>query len=94
MTKRNEVSITSGYPSLRKHGILGDFCFVVIHRIFYPASSVSAFEQFVMNLYALARHMAIPEQHWLGLDTSNVVVENVPLIINKNCQQQIVRVEK
>lgn len=47
-----------------------------------------------MNLYALARHMAIPEQHWLGLDTSNVVVENVPLIINRNCQQKIVRVEK
>ncbi|WP_018463067.1 KUP/HAK/KT family potassium transporter [Segatella paludivivens] len=94
MTERNEVSITSGYPSLRQHGILGDFCFVVIHRIFYPASSVSSFEQFVMNLYALARHMAIPEQHWLGLDTSNVVVENVPLIINKNCQQKIVRVEK
>lgn len=94
MTERNEVSITSGYPSLRQHGILGDFCFVVIHRIFYPASSVSSFEQFVMNLYALARHMAIPEQHWLGLDTSNVVVENVPLIINRNCQHKIVRVEK
>ena len=94
MTERKEVSITSGYPSLSKHGILGDFCFVVIHRIFYPASSVSAFEQFVMNLYALARHMAIPEQHWLGLDTSNVVVENVPLIINRNCQQKIVRIEK
>ena len=94
MTERKEVSIASGYPSLRKHGILGDFCFVVIHRIFYPASSVSAFEQFVMNLYALARHIAIPEQHWLGLDTSNVVVENVPLIINKNCQQKIVRIEE
>lgn len=94
MTERKEVSIASGYPSLSKHGILGDFCFVVIHRIFYPASSVSAFEQFVMNLYALARHMAIPEQHWLGLDTSNVVVENVPLIINRNCQQKIVRIEK
>jgi KUP system potassium uptake protein len=81
LVNEGKFDITSGYDSLRKRKMAGDFHFIVIHRIFYPASSDSGRDNVIMNLYALFKHLGITEEHALGLDTSNVTVEKVPLII-------------
>jgi KUP system potassium uptake protein len=94
MVKNGEFDLTSNYPSLRKHGIAGDFRFIIIHRIYYPASSIKAVHNLIMNLYNIIKHIGITEEKALGLDTSNVVVEHVPLIINKTPRETIKRVEK
>ena len=62
-----KVDLTSTYPSLRKNGIPGDFRFIIIHRVYYPESSVNRQQNLLMTIYALI---------------SMVVVERVPLIIN------------
>ena len=76
--------LSSGYTSLRKKGVSGDFRFIVIHRIYYPASSDRGRDNLMMNIYGLIKHLGINEEKALGLDTSNVVVEKVPLIIKRN----------
>ena len=77
-----KVDLTSAYPSLRKNGIPGDFRFIIIHRVYYPENSVNRQQNLLMNLYSLISKIGIDNPKALGLDTSMVVVERVPLIIN------------
>ena len=77
-----KVDLTSAYPSLRKNSIPGDFRFIIIHRVYYPENSVNRQQNLLMNLYSLISKIGIDDPKALGLDTSMVVVERVPLIIN------------
>ena len=77
-----KVDLTSAYPSLHKNGIPGDFRFIIIHRVYYPENSVNRQQNLLMNLYSLISKIGIDDPKALGLDTSMVVVERVPLIIN------------
>ena len=60
----------------------GDFRFIIIHRVYYPESSDNRQQNLLMSIYALISKIGIDEPKALGLDTSMVVVERVPLIIN------------
>ena len=91
-----KVDLTSNYPSLRKNGISGDFCFIIIHHVYYPENSVNCQQNLLMNFYALISKIGIDEPKALGLDTSMVMVERVPLIIDHRMDniRRIVTVEK
>ena len=86
-----KVDLRSTYPSLRKNGIPGDFRFIIIHRVYYPESSDNRQQNLLMTIYALIDKIGIDEPKALGLDTSMVVVERVPLIIN-HCNRSIRRI--
>lgn len=88
-----KLDLTSTYPSLRKNGIPGDFRFVIIHRIYYPEDSHNRRQNLLMSLYAIIRKIGIDESNALGLDTSVVVVERVPLIISGRAKH-LRRIEK
>ena len=68
--------------SLRKNGVPGDFRFIIIHRVYYPESSDNRQQNLLMSIYSIISKIGIDEPKALGLDTSMVVVERVPLIIN------------
>lgn len=89
MVEKGELDLTSHYPSLKKRKIPGDFRFIIIHRLFSPSSNCRPFEKFAMQLYGILSKMGITTEKALGLDTSNVTVENVPLIINRGSNQRI-----
>ena len=89
LVAKREVDIASSYPSLRHHGISGDFSFIIIHRIFSPSSQCDPGERRLMNFHSILRHMEMSSQSAFGLDTSDVTVENVPLIINKHPTRRI-----
>ncbi len=46
-----------------------------------------------MKCHALIRKISISDEKAMGLDTSNVVVETVPLIINTSDARRIARSE-
>lgn len=80
LVKNDEIDVLSRYPSLRKHNIQSDFRFVIIDRIQNYDFDFSPFDQFIMDVYAILKRIGISEVKSLGLDTSNVIVEKVPLI--------------
>lgn len=82
LVSSRELELTSTYPSLRKNGIPGDFRFIIIHHIYYPEDSSNRRQNMLMSLYAIIRKIGIDEPKALGLDTSVVVVERVPLIVS------------
>ena len=89
IVKKNEIDLVSTYPSLNKRNIPGDFRFIIIHRHFSPSSNCRPFEKFAMQLYGILCKIGISPEKALGLDTSNVTVENVPLIINYGQNRRI-----
>ena len=90
---QHRFDIRSCYPSLRKHNIAGDFRFIVLHRIYYASTVVSASDNFMLHLFGFIRHIGIDDEQALGLDTSNVTVERVPFVINNKYKQRITRCE-
>ncbi len=83
LSRNNEIDLQSHYDSLRQFHIQSDFRFVVIDRIQNYDFDFPPREQFVMDLYAILKRFGISDVRSLGLDTSNVTVETVPLYIDK-----------
>ncbi|HNW70527.1 MAG TPA: KUP/HAK/KT family potassium transporter [Bacteroidales bacterium] len=79
LIRNNEIDMVSKYPSLQKHHVLGDFCFVIIDRIQNYDFDFPPFEQFIMDVYTYLKRMGISDVRAYGLDTSNIVVEKVSL---------------
>ena len=90
---QRRFDIRSGYPSLRKHNVAGDFRFIVIHRIYYASTVVSALDNITLHLFGFIRHIGVDDEQALGLDTSNVTVERVPFVVNNKYRQRIRRRE-
>ena len=86
---QRRFDIRSGYPSLRKHNVAGDFRFIVIHRIYYASTVVSALDNITLHLFGVIRHIGVDDEQALGLDTSNVTVERVPFVVNNKYRQRI-----
>lgn len=84
-----KIDLVSDYPSLRRHGIAGNFRFGIIRRIFSPSSLCGNLERTVMLVYERLRRMALSPEQALGLDTSNTTIENVPLIIARRTPRRI-----
>ncbi len=88
------LDLTSAYPSLHREGIPGDFRFIMLHRIFSASSACSKRVTMLMRLHSALRHLGISDQSALGLDTSVVTLETVPLILNTSPQRRIIPEER
>ena len=92
MGAKGEIDITSRYATLHRHRLPGDFRFVVLDKILSYDNQLSFFERFVLKGYFAFNKLAITDQQAFGLDTSDVVVENVPLTIQPYRQLDLLRV--
>ena len=81
LVKNGEVDITSGYTSLNKHKIVGDFRFVVIEKVLSRSHNLSFYEKFIMAFYVQLKKISLSEERGFGLDLSFVTVEKVPLML-------------
>jgi KUP system potassium uptake protein len=93
LVKTKEFDIISKYPSLRKNNIPGDFRFIIIHRVYNQNQGLKVKERITMNIYNIIKHLGITDTKAYGLDTSNVQVESVPLVIKREYKSKIKRTE-
>ena len=97
MVANNEFSLESSYPSLAKHNVMGNFVFVLINRIYSTFTSFSFKERLIMDAYEWIDHLKLSMTRSLGLNTSNVLIENVPLTLKSHAKKvgnSIPRVER
>ncbi len=94
MSRNHEIDLLSHYHSLREFNVSSDFRFVVIDRIQNYDFDFPPREQFIMDMYAVLRRFGISDVKALGLDTSSVTVETVPLYIDKEIPVLLSRTEK
>ncbi|RPH26909.1 MAG: potassium transporter Kup [Bacteroidales bacterium] len=79
LVKSGEVDITSKYYSLSKHNVPSDFRFIIIDRVLTVDTELTTAERFVMNAYDVVKKFSMSSVNAYGLDTSNVMIEQVPL---------------
>lgn len=82
MAKNKEVDITSRYASLREQNISGDFKFVVLEKFLSYENEFPPNDQFIMETYFLIKGYTSTEAQWFGLDSSSVVVEKIPMVLD------------
>ncbi|MFD2569085.1 KUP/HAK/KT family potassium transporter [Spirosoma soli] len=81
MVRNSEISIDSRYRSLQTHRVPGDFRFVLFRSFLSYENDLPIGQQLIMKGYFLLKNIALSAQAAYGLDTSNVVVEDVPLVL-------------
>lgn len=92
MVANSEIKLTSSYESLRKHHFPADFLFVNLDRIMTQDYKLSPWETMIMGLHAFTRKLSINDVKALGLDTSCVIEEKVPISIERPLSRKIQRV--
>ncbi len=94
MVLNKEVDITSRYPSLRKYAVSGDFRFILTDRVQGYDFDFKPFNQFIMDSYDILKKIGTPEEKAYGLDTSSVITEKIPLVINKGLNFHLTRINE
>jgi KUP system potassium uptake protein len=94
LVANHEISLESGYPSLRMHHIPADFHYVIIRRIQNYDFDFPAFQQFIMDVYRWLTKMSTTDIRAYGLDTSNVTEEKVSFVIETGKRNVLSRVKQ
>jgi K+ transporter len=93
LMESKEIDLVSNYPSLRNHNVLSDFRYIVIERVPNKDYEFENAQKFVMNLFFIIRKIGLTDVKYLGLDSTNVSVEEVPLLakseIIKNVKERV-----
>jgi KUP system potassium uptake protein len=92
LKKSREADLVSHHPSLRKHDVAADFRFIIIHRVQNYDFDFPGMEQYIMDHYTFLSRLALSDVKAYGLDSSNVMTEVVPLVIQNNCKPVLKRI--
>jgi len=82
MVKNNEINIKSKYPSLAKNNLVADFRFVIFKKYFSYDNEFPSIQKIFLDGYKILKKFSLSEEKEFGLDTSSVVIENIPLILS------------
>lgn len=93
LVESGEIRLNSSYDSLKKHDIESDFKFILIDRIMSRDYTLSNWENFVLSLNSLVRKLSLTDIRTLNLDSTNTIIEQVPITIDQPVAYRINRVE-
>jgi len=93
LLKTGEIKLESSYDSLRKHDFAGDFKFIIIDRIMPRDYNLTSWENFILILNNIVRRLAISDIKTLQLDSTNTIVEQVPITIDRPVNLRINRIQ-
>jgi KUP system potassium uptake protein len=91
LVKSGEINMVSQYESLKKHSIPADFLFINLDRIMTQDYKLPPKKAFIMGLHNAIRGLSINDVKALQLDTSTVIEEKVPIIIEQSVSRRISR---
>jgi KUP system potassium uptake protein len=81
MICNKELDVVSRFPSLKKHNIAEDFRFVILEKFLSYDNEFSVRDGFILNTYFSMKKIALAEEKAFGLDSSETVVEKLPLVV-------------
>lgn len=92
MHASGEVDVFSRYASLKRQNLIGDFRFVVIEKFLSYDNVIGVYEKIVLSVHNLLKKLGLSDEKAFGLDTSNVLVEKVPIVINPPSEIKLKRI--
>jgi len=87
-----EIKLCSSYESLKKHHLPADFLFVNLDRVMTQDYKLTPWETMVMGMHSFTRLFSINDVKALGLDSSSVIEEKVPISIERPLSRKIRRI--
>jgi KUP system potassium uptake protein len=87
-----EIKLESGYESMRKYNVPGDFKFILIERIMSQDNKLTNWENFILTLRNIAGKLSISDIRALQLDSTNTMIEQVPIVIDQTIAMRIKRI--
>ncbi|RKD33961.1 KUP/HAK/KT family potassium transporter [Lacrimispora algidixylanolytica] len=81
LVKNKEIEPQTNTYSIVPNRKLGDFRFVFIQEVLSHETSLSAWDSFVFNTKLFIQKFTASPTNWFGLDTSDVYIEKVPMVI-------------
>jgi KUP system potassium uptake protein len=94
LVENREITIESGFESMRKNTVPGDFKFVLIERIMPRDFKLSNWENFILALNSIVAKLNTTDIRSLQLDPTNTTVEQVPILIDQPSHQRIARLNQ
>ena len=95
MQQRGELPDQDKRYSIYGKSTVGSFKFCIIHKSVTTKTELSALDELVLNTKYSIRRLAGSKVKWYGLDTSSLIMENVPLITGGSPPtERIMRKEK
>jgi KUP system potassium uptake protein len=91
LVRTGEIKLESGYESLRKYNVPGDFKFILIERIMPRDYKLTNWENFILVLNNIAGRLSISDTRSFQLDATNTTIEQVPIIIDQPSHKRIKR---
>jgi KUP system potassium uptake protein len=84
-----EIKLESGFGSMRKHGLPGDFRFIILERIMSSDIRLTKTENFILTIHRLLQNLSTPDIKAFKLDSTRTVVEQIPIIVNQPLKRRI-----
>lgn len=92
LEKSGDVTTLSRHPALERHNVPGDIRFVILSSFLSHENDLNFKENFVMrSYYFLRRWFSLNEDEAYGLDSSNVVIEKIPIVVCRPEDLNLVR---
>ena len=91
LVKTGEISLKSSYDSLKRHSFTGDFKYILINRVMLRDFKLPGLDNFILTIHLLADKIGIPDEKALQLDSTNTIVEQVPITIIHEVDRRISR---
>jgi len=91
LVNEKEINLESDFPALYKHHIPADFYYVVIRRIQNYDFDFPPFKQFILDVFLWLARISTSDIRTYGLDTSNVLEERVPYVMETGKKADLTR---
>ncbi|HEY0652091.1 MAG TPA: KUP/HAK/KT family potassium transporter [Chryseosolibacter sp.] len=91
MADAGEIDLISPYNSLHKYSMMADFKFISLHSWASADSEISTFERFVISGYRVIKQLSLSTEAMYGLETANIEIEKVPIMVGPAVKAKIKR---
>ena len=91
LVNSKEINLESEFPALQKHHIQADFYYIIIRRIQNYDFDFSPFKQFMLDVFLWLAKISTSDIRTYGLDTSNVMEEKVPYVMETGKKANLTR---
>lgn len=94
LARSGEVEFTPKDYMISNNGkcAVGDFKFVLLEEILSNESELSKWDSFITSTKLLIKKLTVTPEKWFGIDTSNVEIEKVPIIIGNRETLKLIRI--
>jgi KUP system potassium uptake protein len=92
MVADKELNIISRYPSLKKYNLISDFKFVLMEKFLSYENEFNLRESFILRSYFFIKHMGQSDTKAFGLDTSETLIEKIPLVVHPVTNLKLTRI--